>query len=175
VDFNETFAPVAKFASIRAVLALAAFYDLELHQMDVKTAFLNGDLEEEIYMQQPDGFVVNGKENLVCKLNKSLYGLKQASRAWYQKMDQVLLSIQFKRLQTDACVYVLRDGDLMMFVALYVDDLLLLSNSSARLSVLKQDLAKKFEMKDMGEAHFILGIEIERNRSTRTLCLSQKS
>jgi hypothetical protein len=90
-------------------------------------------------------------------------------------MDQALLSIHFRRLQTDACVYVLQDGDLMMFVALYVDDLLLLSNSSARLSILKQDLAKKFEMKDMGEAHFILGIEIERNRSTRALCLSQKS
>jgi hypothetical protein len=90
-------------------------------------------------------------------------------------MDQALLSIRFRRLQTDACVYVLRDGDAMMFVALYVDDLLLLSNSSAKLSMLKQDLAKKFEMKDMGEAHFILGIEIDRDRSTRTLCLSQKS
>jgi len=175
VDFNETFAPVAKFASIRSLLALAAFYDLEVHQMDVKTAFLNGDLEEEIYMQQPEGFVVNGKEDLVCKLNKSLYGLKQASRAWYQKMDQALLNIHFRRLQTDSCVYVLRDGDLMMFVALYVDDLLLLSNSSMKLATLKQDLAKKFEMKDLGEAHFILGIQIERNRSARTLCLSQTS
>ena len=126
IDFNETFAPVAKFASIRALLALAAIYDLEIHQMDVKTAFLNGDLEEEIYMVQPEGFVVSGKEQLVCKLNKSLYGLKQASRAWYQKMDQALLDVKFHRLQADSCVYVFRRDSLVIFVALYVDDLLLL-------------------------------------------------
>jgi hypothetical protein len=175
VDFNETFAPVAKFTSIRALLALAATYDLEIHQMDVKTAFLNGDLEEDIYMVQPEGFVVEGKEDLVCKLNKSLYGLKQASRAWYQKMDQALIDMDFKRLQADACVYVYRTDNLVIFVALYVDDLLILSNSLTKLNSLKQDLSKKFEMKDLGEAQFILGIQIERNRSAHTLYLSQHS
>lgn len=175
IDFNETFAPVAKFSSIRALLALAAIYDLELHQMDVKTAFLNGDLEEDIYMVQPEGFVVKGKEHLVCKLNKSLYGLKQASRAWYQKMDQALIDMHFKRLQTDACVYVHRTGTLVIFVALYVDDLLLLSNSLSKLNSLKEELAGRFEMKDLGEAHFILGIQIERDRSARTLSLSQQA
>jgi hypothetical protein len=175
LDFNETFAPVAKFASIRSLLALAASYDLEIHQMDVKTAFLNGDLEEEIYMVQPEGFVVKGKEDLVCKLNKSLYGLKQASRAWYQKMDQAMLSAGFLRLQADTCVYVLRRDGLVIFVALYVDDLLLLSNSLSELISLKQELAKKFEMKDLGEAQFILGIQIERDRSAHTLSQSQQS
>ena len=143
--------------------------------MDVKTAFLNGDLEEDIYMTQPEGFVVAGKENWVCKLNKSLYGLKQASRAWYQKMDQALLITGFNRLYADSCVYAYRNDETIMFIALYVDDLLLLSSSLTKLVSLKQDLAKKFEMKDLGEAHFILGIQIERNLSARTLALSQQA
>ena len=83
VDFNETFAPVAKFTTIRCILAIGAVMDLEIHQMDVKTAFLNGELEEDIYMEQPEGFVEQGKEHLVCKLKSSLYGLKQSPRAWY--------------------------------------------------------------------------------------------
>ena len=87
VDFNETFAPVAKFTTIQCIVALGAALDLEMHQMDVKTAFLNGDLEEDIYMEQPSDFVQRGQEHLVCKLRKSLYGLKQASRAWYQKIE----------------------------------------------------------------------------------------
>ncbi len=90
VDFNETFAPVAKFTTIRCILAIGAAMDLEIHQMDVKTAFLNGELEEDIYMDQPQGFVQDGKEDLVCKLKKSLYGLKQSPRAWYQRIDMFL-------------------------------------------------------------------------------------
>ncbi|MGH7240582.1 MAG: reverse transcriptase domain-containing protein, partial [Candidatus Saccharimonadales bacterium] len=175
VDYHETFAPVARFSSIRVLLALAAVFDWEIHQMDVQTAFLNGDLTEDIYMTQPEGFVVKGKETLVCKLSKSLYGLKQASRAWNQKMDQCLLGMKFSSFYADPCVYVFRHGNVIMLVAMYVDDLLLLSNSLSRLVSLKQDLAKKFSMKDMGEAHFILGIEITRDRSSRTLSLSQKA
>ena len=107
IDYNETFAPVAKFCSIRALLALAAREDMEIHQMDVKTAFLNGDLDEDIYMKQPQGYVVDGKEDYVCKLHKALYGLKQAGRAWYKKIDNVLLhTLGFKRSQADHCVYV---------------------------------------------------------------------
>ncbi len=99
IDYTETFAPVAKFCSIRALLALAAQQDMEIHQMDVKTAFLNGDLDVDIYMRQPQGYVVDGKEDYVCKLHKSLYGLKQAGRAWYQKIDHVLLQyIRFHSL-----------------------------------------------------------------------------
>ena len=88
VDFHETFAPVAKFTTIRCILAIGAAMNLEIHQMDVKTAFLNGDLEEDIYMVQPEGFVQEGKEDYVCKLKKSLYGLKQSPRAWYQKIGR---------------------------------------------------------------------------------------
>jgi Reverse transcriptase (RNA-dependent DNA polymerase)/gag-polypeptide of LTR copia-type/Integrase core domain/GAG-pre-integrase domain len=173
VDYIETFAPVAKFCSIRALLALAAYHDLEIHQMDVKTAFLNGDLDVDIYMRQPEGFVIKGKESLVCKLNKSLYGLKQASRAWYQKIDTVLHSLGFIPSQADHCIYHLYEKGLIMYIALYVDDLLLLSNSLKRLMNLKQELSRLFQMKDLGEAQFVLGIQIQRNRAAHTLSISQ--
>jgi hypothetical protein len=174
IDYEETFAPVAKFATIRALLSMAAHYDLEIHQMDVRTAFLNGDLEQDIYMKQPEGFVMPGQETLVCKLRKSLYGLKQASRAWYDKIHHALVDMGCKVLSADTCVYQLRKGDLLVLVALYVDDLLLLSNSLDGLSALKRDLCKRFSMTDLGEAHYILGIQIDRNRATRTLSISQR-
>jgi len=101
VDYNETFAPVAKFTSIRSILALAALEDMDIHQMDVKIAFLNGELEEEIYMEQPQGFVHQGGEHLVCKFQKSLYGLKQSPRAWNQKLDAFLKSIEFMKSEVD--------------------------------------------------------------------------
>jgi hypothetical protein len=97
MDYSETFAPIAKFTSIRCILTLAALEDMEIHQMDMKTAFLNGELEEEIYMEEPQGFVHQGGEHLVCKLHKSLYGLKQYPRAWNQKLDAFLKSIEFMK------------------------------------------------------------------------------
>jgi transposase InsO family protein len=118
IDFNETFAPVAKFNSIRLLLALAAQYDLEIHQMDVKTAFLNGELEEEIYMEQPNGFVIKGKENKVCKLQRSLYGLKQAGRSWYQKIDSCFEEIGLKRTHADNCVYQRLEGGAIIIIAI---------------------------------------------------------
>ena len=90
IDFKETFSPVSTKDSFRVIMAIVAHFDLELHQMDVKTAFLNGDLDEDVYMKQPTGFVEVGKEDLVCKLNKSIYGLKQASRQWYMKFDRII-------------------------------------------------------------------------------------
>ncbi|KAL1200754.1 Retrovirus-related Pol polyprotein from transposon TNT 1-94 [Cardamine amara subsp. amara] len=95
IDYTETFSPISKKDSLRIVLSLVAHYDLELHQMDVKTAFLNGELEEEVYIDQPEGFVTAGKENLVCRLRKSIYGLKQVSRQWYLKFDNTILSYGF--------------------------------------------------------------------------------
>jgi hypothetical protein len=106
VDYDETFVPVAKFTSIRCILALAALKDMKIHQMDVKTAFLNGELEEEIYMEQLQGFVHQGGEHLVCKLHKSLYGLKQSPRAWNQKLEAFLKSIEFMKSEADPSVYV---------------------------------------------------------------------
>jgi len=132
VDYNETFAPVARFTTIRAILSLSAVFDLELHQMDVKTAFLNGDLREEIYMTQPEGFVTKGKEHLVCKLRKSLYGLKQAPRSWYDKIDSYLTSTGFRRINSDHGLYIIRTTDTLTIIVLYVDDLILVSTPTLR-------------------------------------------
>ena len=120
----KTFSPVAKFTSIRIISSLTAYYDLELHQMDVKTAFLNGTLDEEIYMNQPDGFVEKGNEGKVCKLNRSIYGLKQASRQWYILFDNAITSYGFSMMEGDHCIYFKMVGDKFILLSLYVDDIL---------------------------------------------------
>jgi hypothetical protein len=123
--------------SIRCILALAAIEDMEIHQMEVKIAFLNGDLEEEIYMEQPKEFTHEG-EHLVCKLHKSLYGLKQYPRAWNQKLDAFLKSIEFTRTDTDFSVYVAQVEDVKFFIVVYVDDLILLCNNKDQLLQVKE-------------------------------------
>ena len=142
--------------------------------MDVKTAFLNGDLDEDIYMEQPEGHQAGGSEaHYVWKLRKSLYGLKQAGRAWNKKMDAALIDMGFQPTHSDSCVYVKRDGDTVMFLLVYVDDLLLVSSDAGQLESVKAALQGRFEMKDMGEAEFILGVQIRRDRAKRQLYLSQ--
>jgi transposase InsO family protein len=173
VDYNETFAPVAKFTSIHCILALAALEDMEIHQMDVKTAFLNDELEKEIYMEQPQGFVHQGGEHLMCKLHKSLYGLKQSPRAWNQKLDVFLKSIEFMKSEADPSVYVAQVGDVKFFIVVYVDDLILMCNDQNKLLQIKEELSQKFEMKDLGKLHFFLGMEVERNRDERLLRINQ--
>lgn len=125
VDFHEVFSPAVKHSSIRVLLALVAMEDLELHQLDVKTAFLHGDLEEEIYMKQPEGFEVEGKEEHVCHLVKSLYGLKQSPRQWYRRFDSFMLAHEFTRSSYDSCVYYkeLVSGS-FIYLLLYVNDML---------------------------------------------------
>jgi len=167
VDYNETFAPVAKFTSIRCILALAALEDMEIHQMDVKMTILNGELEEEIYMNQPQGFVHQGGEHLVCKLQKSLYGLKQSPRAWNQKLNTFIRTVEFMKSEADPSVYVTRVGDVKFFIMVYVDDLILVCNDQNKLLHIKEELSQKFQMKDLGELHFFFGMEVERNRDQR--------
>ena len=175
IDFTETFAPVVRFSSLRAILAIAAAADYEIHQMDVKTAFLNGDLDEDIYMQQPDGYRADGDQvDYVWKLNKSLYGLKQAGRAWNKKMNVALVELGFHALHSDCCVYIKRAASTVVFVLVYVDDLLLVTNDTTELTATKAALSGRFDMKDMGEAHFILGVQIRRDRARRRLYLSQQ-
>lgn len=175
IDYEETFSPVVRVTSIRLILAIVACLDLELHQMDVKTAFLNGELDEEIYMKQPMGFELQGSEHKVCKLLKSIYGLKQSSRQWYIRFHKAVESYGFSAMDEDRCVYYKNSGTKFMIMTLYVDDILLASNDVSYLMDIKSWLSSNFEMKDMGEAAYILGIKISRNREKRLLSLSQET
>ena len=156
-------------------MALVAHFDLELHQMDVKIAFLNGGQEKEVYMKQPEGFSSSANERLVCKLNKSIYGLKEASRQWYLKFHEVISSFGFEENVMDNCIYHKVSGSKICYLVLYVDDILLVTNDVGTLYEVKQFLSKNFDMKDMGEASYVIGIKIHRERSRGILGLSQET
>ena len=174
IDYKETFSPVSTKDAFRVVMALVAHLNLELHQMDVKTNFLNGELKEDVYMVQPEGFIKAGEEHLVCRLNKSIYELKQASRQWYLKFDQVVTSFGFNENTSDQCIYLKTSGSNFIILVLYVDDILLASSCVTLLNETRQMLSSHFDMKDLGDASVILGIQIFRDRSRGVLGLSQK-
>ena len=163
IDYFDTYAPVARITSIRLLMALASIYDLYIHQMDVKTAFLNGDLDEEIYMEQPEGFVLPGNEKKVCKLIKSLYGLKQAPKQWHEKFDSVILADGFVHNNADKCIYSKFTKDYGVILCLYVDDLLIFGTNLQGISETKKYLTSCFKMKDMYEVDTILGIKVKRH------------
>ncbi|CAJ2678716.1 unnamed protein product [Trifolium pratense] len=172
IDYNEIFSPVVKHCSIRVLMTIVNMYDLELEQMDVKTAFLHGELEETIYMQQPEGFVKDNSK--VCLLKKSLYGLKQSPRQWYRRFDDFLLKTGFVRSNYDSCVYMMkRNEKVILYLLLYVDDILMASSDKQEIQQLKEKLNGEFEMKDLGNAKRILGMDILRDRSKGELFLSQ--
>jgi len=173
VDYDETFSPVVMLKSIRIILAIAAYFDYEIWQMDVKTAFLNGNLTEDMYMMQPEGFVDPKNVGKVCKLQKSIYGLKQASRSWNIHFDEVVKGFGFIKNEEEACVYKKVSGSSVVFLILYVDDILLIGNNIPMLESVKTSLKNSFSMKDLGEAAYILGIKIYRDRSRRLIGLSQ--
>jgi hypothetical protein len=129
IDFGEIFSHVAKLISIKFMLFFVFAFDFEVEQMDVKTPFLHGDLKEEIYMKHPEGFVVKGKKELVCKLKKSMYGLKQSPMMWYQIFDTYMLGLVFKRRKEDHYVHFKLIGDHLIYLVLYVDDMLLIGNN----------------------------------------------
>nr|GEV45677.1 zinc finger, CCHC-type [Tanacetum cinerariifolium] len=162
IDYFDTYAPVARITTIRLLLDLAFIHNLVIHQMDVKTTFLNGDLDEEVYMKQPEGFVMSGNEHKVCKLVKSLYGLKQAPRQWNQKFDEVVLSSGFHLNQSDKCVYSkFDDSGKGVIICLHVDDMLIFGTDQYQVDKTKKFLSSKFSMKDMREAGIIVGIKIK--------------
>ena len=175
-DYHETFSPVACFESIRYLLVHAALEDWDIEAMDVKTAFLNGDLEEEIYMEQPEGWAVKGKEKYVCLLKKAIYGLKQASRQWNAKIHKSLLDLGFSRTYSDAGVYVYRrqGGDFTLIVVLYVDDLLLFGDDTSQIAQLKRALKKQYKMTDLGPVQRFLGLRITRDCSVQTIDIDQE-
>ncbi len=172
IDYFDTYSPVTKIATIRALIALASANDLLVHQMDVKTAFLNGDLHEEIYMQQPPGFVIPGKEHKVCKLKKSLYGLKQAPKQWYEKFHKTILDFGFVVNGSDACVYSKMFNEKCVIICLYVDDMLIIGTHLDVIKQTKEYLSSKFEMKDLGEVDVILGVKVTKIKEGFTLSQS---
>ncbi|GJW50470.1 retrotransposon protein, putative, ty1-copia subclass [Tanacetum coccineum] len=175
IDYEETFSPVADIRAIRILIAIAAFYDYEIWQMDVKTAFLNGYLSEEVYMEQPEGFVNPKYPNRVCKLKRSIYGLKQASRQWNKRFDDEIKKFGFTQNHDEPCVYLKASGSNVTFLILYVDDILIMGNNIPMLQDVKSYLGKCFVMQDLGEAAYILGIKIYRDRSRRLIGLCQSA
>ena len=171
LDYFDTYSPVTRITSIRMLIANAALHNLEIHQIDVKTAFLNGDLNEEIYMDQPEGFISLGQEKKVCRLVKSLYGLKQAPKQWHEKFDKVMMSNGFTIYECDKCVYVKDTNNGYVIVCLYMDDMLILGSNNYIITTTKKMLSSKFNMKDLGVADVILGIKI--SRTSGGLILSQ--
>ena len=161
INFEEIFSSVVKMSLIRVMLGLVASMNLEIEQLDVKNAFLHDDLEEEIHMEQPEEFIIKGKEHLVCRLKKSLYGLKQAPRQWYKKFDSFMVEHGYDRTASDHCVFVKKfsDGEFIILL-LYVDDMLIIGRDIDKIDKLKKELSKSFEMKDLGSTSQILGIKI---------------
>lgn len=174
IDYEETYAPVIAFTTLRLFFAICASKGLEIDQMDVITAFLNGDLDKEIYMEQPEGFLDSKHPGYVCKLQKSIYGLKQASRQWHEKIDKLLIEqMGFTTSPQDPCLYVRRDSGSIVIITLYVDDLLIASNSRRRIYSIKVQLSSRFKMKDCGRAKICLGLEIGNDPGNNILLLSQ--
>lgn len=164
VDYSDTFAPVARLDTIRLLLAIAAQKGWKVFQLDVKSAFLNGILQEEIYVEQPQGFVKEGEGDKVYLLRKALYGLKQAPRAWYSKIDEHLLNLGFVKSLSETTLYVKRNSTDILIVSLYVDDLLVTGNNTDLIQNFKQEMMKVFEMTDLESMSYFLGMEIKQGQ-----------
>ena len=177
IDYNDVFAPVVKYSSLRGLLAIANHFDYEIHQMDVKSAYLNGTIDNELYMKQPEGYVDMKNQDKVCRLKKSLYGLKQSANCWNKVIHNYLISENYIQNQADPCVYQKNidvDGkNVILIIALYVDDIIVISNDKELLVVEKLKLRTRFEMEDLGEIKYLLGMTIKRDRANRTLSIDQ--
>lgn len=162
INFDETFSPVIRFETIRCLIAFSLQNDFELHHLDVCSAFLNGELKEQIFMKQPEGYVVKGKEHLFCRLNKSIYGLKQSPKCWNESLHNFLVKIGFEASLSDSCLYYKYENDSLVFIAVYVDDILLCSKDPVKTSKIKKLMCSEYEIKDLGLLKYFLGVEIKR-------------
>ena len=169
IDYYETFAPVVRMESLRILLAIAAHEDLEVHQMDVVTAYLAGELEEEIYMAPPQG--LPGTAGKVCRLKKGLYGLKQSARVWNRRIGSELERAGLKVVAPEQSVWVIKDYGLIL--ALYVDDIVLFTRKTQALRWMKDILMKCFHMKDLGPISTVLGIRVRRKRAQKVILIDQ--
>ena len=164
------FAPTAKWAALRAILALAAIEDLELYSLDISTAFLNGEMDCDVYMQPPEGFQDHFGSGVVLKLVKSIYGLKQAGRQWHKKLDSVLKSAGFTLVRCDHSIWVYKRDDVRIIIPVYVDDMTIACKSKEQYQFVRDELSKHFKLHDLGPTSFLLGVHIQRNRAEHTLC-----
>lgn len=169
IDYHDTFAPVVKLVTVRVILSIATVKNWPLHQLDVHNAFLHGDLNEEVYMLPPPGYRKHG-ENLVCRLQKSLYGLKQASRNWFSKFSKALLVFGFTQSQADYSLFFLHQRNGSVFVLVYVDDILITGSSSSIIQQVKIMLCNHFHTKDLGSLKYFLGVEVANSKNGMYLC-----
>eukprot|EP00878_Enallax_costatus_P002708 GHUV01002897.1.p1 GENE.GHUV01002897.1~~GHUV01002897.1.p1 ORF type:complete len:1307 (+),score=342.07 GHUV01002897.1:73-3921(+) len=173
IDYDEVFAPVTKYSTFRTVMALTAAGDMEIEQLDIKTAFLQGELAERVYIQQPEGFEEGGKD-MCYLLNKAIYGLKQAPRVWYERLHKELVALGFKVAEADPGLYVYQDSANCLYLLVYVDDILLISKDKSFIAKIKRQLLDAFDARDLGEATTYLGINILRDRGSGTLSVVQQ-
>jgi hypothetical protein len=166
VDYYETFSPITKPATIRLVLALTVQFDWSTNQLDVSNAFLHGELDEEVYMEQPQGFIHPSYPDHVCRLHKSLYCLKQAPRAWFTRLSQALLEIGFQGSQLDPSLFIYHTSQVHIFILVYVDDIILTGNHKATISWILNKVKSNFAIKDLGELNYFLGIQATRDNSS---------
>jgi hypothetical protein len=163
IDYQDTFSPVVKAATIRLVLSIDVSRNWSLRQLDVQNAFLHGVLEEEVYMKQPPGFHDASHPRYVCKLNKALYGLKQAPRAWYSRLSAKLVQLGFHASKADTSLFMYRRAKVQMYLLIYVDDIIVASSTDAAVETLLNDLRSEFALKDLGPLNYFLGIEVKPN------------
>jgi len=171
IDYDQTFAPVAKFASLHTLLAITAEHDLEVHQMDVKSAYLNGELQEEIFMQALNGF--NVPDGMVLKLVKAVYSTKQGGRVWYEEIRSTLSIMGYKRTDADHAIFIRQDNSPPSFIALYVDDITMVAECLEMIERDKEALKQMYQMSDLGKLAWILGMHVTRECKDGTITLSQ--
>jgi hypothetical protein len=164
IDYEDTFSPVVKAATIRIVLSIVVSRGWPLRQLDVQNAFFHGDLEEELYMRQPPGFESKTHPNFVCRLDKALYGLKQAPRAWFAKLSKKLYDLSFEGSKDDTSLFYYNKNGISMFILVYVDDIIIASSTQEVMTALLKDLKNDFSLKDLGDLHYFLGIEVNKVR-----------
>jgi hypothetical protein len=162
--YQETFSPVAKLTSIRVLLSLAANLDWPLHQFDVKNAFLHGDLEEEVYMDLPPGYTATSGDEVVCKLQRALYGLKQSPRAWFGRFSLAMKKYGYQQSHSDHTLFLKRQRGKVTALIIYVDDMIITGDDSKEISSLQEQLATEFEMKNLGGLKYFMGIEVARSK-----------
>ena len=160
VDYSNTFSPVAKMTYVRLFISLAATHNWDLHQLDIKNAFLHGDLQEEVYMEQPPGFVAQGEIGKVCRLRKLLYGLKQSLRAWFGKFSQAVEKFGLQKSKSDYSVFYRNSSSGIILSVVYVDDIVITGSDSTGISSLKSFLLSQFHTKELGMLRYFLGIEL---------------